>query len=292
MPTAPILAPLDTTDLAGQALAAAADMGERTGAPLHLLTARASMPAYTGPGDVDAGYRTLVEVGVDRVLGPGACAALAPTIHVAHATPAASATLALAGELDPQLIVLGTHGRRGYQRFVQGSVAEEVIRKTRHPVLVVPMHAERRQPGPTQPVVVATDLSDFGAAALRAARAHAERFEAPVVVVHVVPPSVGPFLTIDLPLDDVGAPDAAFLAAKRQVAEAGLEGADLVVTRGAPAEVIDWVAAERGAGCIVMGTHGRGGLVRSLVGSVAESVLRSATCSVLVVRPASEADQN
>jgi nucleotide-binding universal stress UspA family protein len=289
MSAAPVLAPIDLSDPCNAALTAAADLAERSGTELHVLNARASMPAYSGPGDRDAGYRAMIEVGIDRALGPGACAALKPAIHVAHAEAPASAALRLAGELGPQAIVLGTHGRTGFQRFVHGSVAEDVIRRAQWPVLAVPIGAERVTPGPDRPIVVGTDLSAYGAAALRAGRAHADRFGAPVVVLHVVPPNpqvVGPFLTtVSITEFETDVPPDAVERTHVQVREAGLEGAEVVVLRGLPAELIDREAQAREAGCVVLGTHGRTGLGHALVGSVAESVLRASKCSVLIVRP-------
>ena len=67
--------------------------------------------------------------------------------------------------------MLGTHGRRGFQRFRMGSVAEEIVRHAPCPVLVVPTGSAARTPGPTHPVLYATDLSETSGAALPAARA-------------------------------------------------------------------------------------------------------------------------
>jgi nucleotide-binding universal stress UspA family protein len=284
MSSAPVLAPLDLSDLSKPALIVAADLAERSAAPLHLLNARAAIPAYTGAGDHDAGYHALVERVVDVALGPGACAALKPAIHIAYATDPARAALELAGRLGPSTVVLGTHGRTGFQRFVHGSVAEDVIRRTTTPVIAVPNRAERLMPGPKHPVVAATDLSDHSVHVLRAAQQQADLYGAPVVVVHVVPPTVGPFLTVEIPANVFDVPEHVRAAAERQLAEAGLSSAELVVQRGVPAETIDRIAEERGAGRIVLATHGRGGLAHALVGSVTESVLRSTLCSVLVVR--------
>ncbi len=296
MPTASVLAPLDLNGDLDPALSVAADLAERSGASLHLLNARPTPPTYLPPSDPDAGYRAQVEVVVDRTLGPGSCAALSPTIHVAHAAHPATATLDLARELNPQVIVLGTHGRRGYQRFVYGSVAENVIRDARWPTLAVPMQADHWLPGPDHPIVVATDLSEYGAAALRAGAAHAERYGAQVVVVHSVAPmpqNIGLFAPWDLAESETDIPLGTREAVQEQMDAVGVTGADLIVRRAEAPELIDRVARDRKAGCIVMGTHGRRGLGRALLGSVTAAVLRGASCSVLAVRVDgnSEADE-
>jgi nucleotide-binding universal stress UspA family protein len=57
------------------------------------------------------------------------------------------------------------------------------------------------------------------------------------------------------------------------------------VRKGQPAKIINEVADEVGADLIVLGTHGRSGLERMLLGSVSETVSRHSSCTVLLVRP-------
>ena len=64
-----------------------------------------------------------------------------------------------------------------------------------------------------------------------------------------------------------------------------------VVVRGEPAAEIVRAARERGAGLIIISSHGRTGLGRILFGSTAESVVRHAHCPVLVVKPPEESDE-
>ncbi|MEL7362346.1 MAG: universal stress protein [Bacteroidota bacterium] len=285
MSAAPVLAALDIADDASQALVTAADYAERSGGDLHILNVRASMPTYVPKSDPDAGFRAMVEVKVDQALGPGACAQLQPTIHVVHGDAPAHATITLADELGPALVVLGTHGRRGYQRFAHGSVAEEVIRKAPCPVLAVPNGAERLSPSPDHPVLIPTDLSAHSAAALRAGSALAARFGAPVLVLHTVPPSgfgAGRYVIAGRPQSSIS--EATRKAVRVHLIEAGVAAHEVLIEPGFPDEVIDRVAEERQVGCIAMGTHGRRGIEYAVVGSITESVLRRAACPVLAVR--------
>ena len=234
----------------------------------------------------DAQYLAQVGVAVDLTLGPGASEALSPTIHVVPSTDPATATLDLARQLNPQVIVLGTHGRRGYQRFLHGSVAEKVIRGAHCPTLSVPMNAAHWLPGPDHPVVVATDLSDYGAAVLRVGAKYAERYGAQVVVVHCIapiPPHLGVFAHWELYEYETDVPPGTLEAVRDQMQVSAVTGADLIVRRAETPELIDRVARTREAGCIVMGTHGRSGVARAVLGSVTTSVLRGAPCSVLAV---------
>lgn len=122
-------------------------------------------------------------------------------------------------------------------------------------------------------VVFATDYSDTSRAAGRTAADLARHFRARLHVVHVVPP-----------VTDPGAPGA--LAGAVADLGPGLDVVTAVVT-GLPAREIVAYAERHGAEMIVMGTHGRTGVSRVLLGSVAEAVVRRARCPVLTV-PASE----
>ncbi|MEM9997979.1 MAG: universal stress protein [Bacteroidota bacterium] len=285
MSAAPVLAALDVADDASRALVTAADYAERSGRDLHILNVRASMPTYVAKSDPDAGFRAMVEVKVDQALGPGACAQLQPTIHVVHGDAPAHATISLADEIKPALVVLGTHGRRGYQRFAHGSVAEEVIRQAPRPVLAVPNGAERLAPSPQHPVLIPTDLSTHSAAALRAGTELAARFDAPVIVLHTVPPSgfgAGRYVISGRVQSSVS--EATREAVGIHLDKLGIEAAEVLIEPGFPDEVIDRIAEERQVGCIAMGTHGRRGIEYAVVGSITESVLRRAACPVLAVR--------
>jgi nucleotide-binding universal stress UspA family protein len=119
-------------------------------------------------------------------------------------------------------------------------------------------------------VLVATDFSEIAEEAVRAARQHAERFAARLHLLHVL---------------DTDEPDAA-----RRLARLG-EGAGATIPvllrapAGDPAHEIVRYAREHDVDLIVVGTHGRTGMSRALLGSVAERVIRIAPCPVLAVPP-------
>jgi nucleotide-binding universal stress UspA family protein len=125
-------------------------------------------------------------------------------------------------------------------------------------------------------IVFATDYSDISRAAGRAAADLARQFRATLHVVHVVPPVTDPGRSGALAdvVDDLG------------------PGLDVVtaVLNGLPAREIVAYAQRHGAGLIVLGTHGRTGVSRVLLGSVAEAVVRRARCPVLTVPPSSTAE--
>lgn len=140
-------------------------------------------------------------------------------------------------------------------------------------------------------VLVATDFSEASDAALTYGRQFARTFSARLHVLHVVENVMARFAADAYP---VLLPDL-----QRDVEEAGekrlkglLEGEDftqlralpVVRTSVAPAAAIVEYAKEADADIVILGTHGRGGMAKLLMGSVAERVVRTASCPVLTVR--------
>src|SRR5581483_585826 len=122
-------------------------------------------------------------------------------------------------------------------------------------------------------VLYPTDFSESSEAALALARALARDYDARLVVLHAYPPEAAARADeLRARLQDL-VPDDRTVAVEYRAAE------------GPPAGVILRAAEEVGADLIVMGTHGRGGLRRAVLGSTAEEVSRLARCPVATVRP-------
>ena len=199
----------------------------------------------------------------------------------------AAAILAESASIQPDLIVMGTHGRRGFERFAVGSTAEDVIRASGVPVFVVPKRADKRRTGPLTRALVAVDGSPAADLALRFACDLARAEKTRIVLCVVIDQS-------DSHWDDLDR--SVFLEiekekhAKRLLDEskalAKSLGADAETTlrHGKAAEEILAAAAGAEADGIVMGTHGRAGIPRFILGSVAEGVLRSSTVPVCAIR--------
>ena len=148
-------------------------------------------------------------------------------------------------------------------------------------------------------VLVPIDFSPSARVALEYATFLAGKLGAELQVLHVWEPPgyVGPDTLALLPVAAVGQPgwEETRVEVQREV-DRFLAGAsprptalDVRIEAGEPSDAILRVAKESGADLIVMGTHGRTGLSRLLIGSVAEAVLRRATCPVLTLRVPSKA---
>ncbi len=198
---------------------------------------------------------------------------------------------------DADLIVMGTRGRTGLKHLVMGSVAERVTRHATCPVLTVKVDASRGGIRPSV-VVVPTDFSPASRQALKLAEQIATGMGPSVLVlVHAcyVPVEIERLISSERARDDSlprrlsEASSAELERMFKDLQKAGVS-VEYVARHGAPEQVIADVAKENDADLIVMGTHGRTGLPRMLMGSVAEHVVRMAPCPVLTVGPRRESD--
>jgi nucleotide-binding universal stress UspA family protein len=188
------------------------------------------------------------------------------------------------------LIVVGTHGATPLEHFFLGSTTERVARYASCPVLVT-------RPSPTTgPVLAATDLSDPSLPAIVAGDKEARRRQVDLTVLNVIdfllppPISSGGFFGLEPMSYSTEAIAEMELAAKAEVESAlkrlNVKAEARVITGEADESIVSEAVARR-AQLIVVGTHGRTGLAHIALGSVAENVMRSAPCSVCVVRLAS-----
>jgi nucleotide-binding universal stress UspA family protein len=208
------------------------------------------------------------------------------SVRIAVGRPA-EAILRVVRELRADMLVVGTHGRKGVARMFLGSVAEALAKVAPCPVSVVP---EFRQASTgIGPLLVPTDFSEGAADAAQAAARLARRLGIRLVLLHILPEVVA------RRGDDPKATRREELRLRRE-AENRLrtvietlhldsgQGESMLLT-GVDVAGILHVAQKIDAGCIVMGTRGLTGLPRVLLGSVTDQVLRQARCPVLVVPP-------
>jgi len=199
----------------------------------------------------------------------------------------------VAKETAAALIVVGTHGHRGWNRLLLGSTAEAVVREAPCPVLTVRMPAEEkftaRPPSVSiDRLLVPIDFSVCAQEALEYAATLAKQLGVKVRLVHAMEEAAYP---LDFALFGVSE-EAALrgrIEAKLQELVSALRAdgiaADCVQEAGTPFDVIMRQAKDHCAsGVIVMGTHGRRGLNRLALGSVAEYVVRHAACPVFTVK--------
>ena len=195
------------------------------------------------------------------------------------------------------LLVLGTHGLGGFQRFILGSVTEKVLRKAATPVLTVPPRAGGRAHLPFQRVLCGVDFSACSLSALEYARSLAQESRASLIVVHALewpweePPAPA--------FDELPQAEAAALEAYRRTRElqanarletlartgAGAEHRIVCrVVHGKAHATMLRLAEEEHCDLIVLGVGGRNDADRAVFGSTTNQVVRQATCPVLTIR--------
>ncbi|SDD57919.1 universal stress protein [Natrinema hispanicum] len=187
-------------------------------------------------------------------------------------------------EID--LIAMGTKGRTGLERVVLGSVTENVLRTVDIPVLVVPPAAESvsltRET--TEHILLPTDGSEGAAAAVDRGVHLADVFDS---MVHALYSADTSRLTMGSKpstiLSELERTGETALESVRDRAKASGVSVTGTVANGPPARVILEYADEKAVNLIVIGTHGRSGLERHLLGSVTENVVRNADVPVVCV---------
>ena len=296
-----ILCPVDFSEFSRHAFDRAVAIARSYGADitvLHVLPAASAVPALPygpeGPGpfgfEVVDRDRALAELSrflaVEQSIG-------VPLHYVTAESPSVQEEVLLqTSRLSADLVVMGTHGRSGFNRLFLGSVAEKTLRTSRVPVLVVPPRLHDVVPAgrdPFRSILCAIDFSEDSARAMGYARSLAQHAGGRLTLLHSVEPiPVGYDPTGGVSFDVVGYQQALESAARAQLQKfvqpiaPGCD-TDTIVTTGKAYREVLRVATERQADLIVLGVHGRNALDRLVFGSTTEHVVRRATCPVLAV---------
>ena len=285
-----ILVPTSGVDEPTPATERAIDLAERCGAAIHAIYVLESgrIPIQDGSQYVLDELAGVGEVALERV-EERARAAGVETVETTKAEGVPhSEILSYVDEADVDLVVMGTHGRKGLDRYLLGSVTEKVVRAS--PVPVLSIKRGDGSPGPIEysDVLIPTDGSEGAEAAVDHGVAFAETVDADVHGLYVID------VRATVPNVDAGSQtevrdlleaegDRATDYVDTQARNAGLEVSTAVV-QGTPYAQIREYVVEHDVDLIAMGTHGRTGLERYLLGSVAEKVVRTADVPVLTVR--------
>lgn len=189
-------------------------------------------------------------------------------------------------EQKATMIALATHGASGVSRLLLGSVAEEVLRRSGVPVLVIrPFWSyelqlpDGNQRPPLQTLLVPVDETDLSTVSLPGIIELARLFDMRIVLLRVLEASKGRAVPAEAHAEAV----KQLKALARTVEKGGVEAVTLVDVGDPARQILDSIRS-RGIDLIAMTTHGRSGLSRLVVGSVTERVLRSATVPLLVTR--------
>lgn len=290
-----ILHPTDFSETARWALRHAAHLAEQYDADLHLLHVAEVTDGYYAR---EPAYQERLEDRVRALVAGLDAEALRVTHLIDAGEVAAEGILDYAQGHAADLIVLGTHGRRGLRRLFAGSVAEEVVRRAPCPVLIV----RKQDPSPehlVDGVLVPLDLSEASRAALPFAKSLTKHYDGSRLhALHV-------FEDLDLPpiYGDLENPLMKAFPEIREKVTGELqdwldaaEGPSVPTTcavESGPTEatILEYVETH-GIDLLVLTAQGRSGLERLLLGSTAERLMRQAPVPVFIVPVREEPEED
>lgn len=299
-----ILVPTDGSEHAHRAARHAGRLADAHDSEVHVLGV-VDLDTAGGPfdaGGVDPEHRQVFEAEAETWVRETADLVDAdPTSTAIREGHPAETIAEFATEVEADLLAMGTHGRTGVGRYVLGSVTERVLRMAAVPVFTVSAD-DRGSPGdPFEDVLVPTDGSERASVAVPHGLALAGVDDGRVHAVSVVDgtaevtgtatagvPEPGPALEDLREGLEERASDATTTVAEA-VEEAGHE-AVTAVRWGHPAEELLAYVDEAGIDAVAMGTQGRTGLNRYLLGSTTERVVRHAPVPVVAVDARDEAE--
>jgi nucleotide-binding universal stress UspA family protein len=282
-----VLFPTDFSEAAARAFPQAAFLADWHDAELHIVnvTEGGEAPEHTLP----VGPERLGEwLGESRTGAAPDWDAL-PVVQKQVSGEPAERLLAYVDDRDIDLVVMGTHGRRGVRRMLLGSVTEEVIRGAECPVLTVRTDAPEAPRTAVRRILVPVDFSEAAEMAVQHAKEIAQTYGAEIHLLHVIEEVMYPSAYgVEMPPlsseEVVGRLERSLGNMARE--DIGYEHVQISVTVGyAPLSILDYVE-ENEVDLLVIATHGRTGLDRVLVGSTAEALVRRSAVPVLTVSAA------
>lgn len=203
----------------------------------------------------------------------------------------------LARNENMDLIVMGTHGRKGIEHLLMGSNAEKVVRKAHCSVLTIKRVEERKKSHfPLSKIIVPTDFSLTSERAMSMALKLAQKYNADILLLHIFAdlkvqeaiqwteylPTTQTELELEEGIRKRAEEEMSAFVTKFPIGDVKIATR---ILSDVPQRAIVETAIRENADLIVIGTHGRSGLNYLLMGSTAEKVVRTSLCPVLTVKP-------
>jgi nucleotide-binding universal stress UspA family protein len=296
-----ILAPVDFSDFSARSLAHAAALARWYEAKLTVLHVAVTFEVLPVKGElgvpvqvIESAAREDVDHRLRELLDAGGVAPNA--VAIARTGDPAKTIVDEAVSNKADLVVMGTHGRRGFNRLLLGSVTESVLRHAPCPVLTVPPRApvETAEVVTFERILCPTDFSASARRAFKLALDLARQADGTVTLLHAIewlaeeePRTTAHFNVPEFRhyLEQDARSQLQELVAAESTTWAKIETE--VVFGRAHREILR-AADMRQSELIVMGVQGRGGIDLAVFGSATQQVVRSAACPVLTVRATQE----
>ena len=281
-----VLVLLDGSATAEFAIRFGADLASKHQADLALLHLRRASPttdAETDAATAAADAQTYLERARKAAQSYGVASVST------HTLAAANLHEALSTFIDAErvsIVVTSTQGRTNMMRWIFGSGVEKALSRFPVPLLLVrPMY---------QKVIVPLDGSGWSESAIPQASEIARIHDAELILLHVYQPKGGDYADQWALAGHQQIADQAYeqvrdrlIALRNQLRQEGVRAREVLIRANNPAQAIcEFVESEDGISLVVMSTHGRTGLARWLMGSVAQKVIQNGRCPVKLVHPA------
>jgi nucleotide-binding universal stress UspA family protein len=278
-----ILVPTDGSDYAQAAVGYAADLARRYDAGVHALCVVDPRTLENAPqyDQIKKEREEVAERTCNDISVSGVPAERAVRTDIPH-----KAILRYTTEQDIDLVVTGTHGRTGVERYLLGSVTEKVVRLSDVAVVTVRAEDEDEVTYPYTDILVPTDGSEGSEPAIDPAVDVASTSDAHLRTLSVID-------TIAMGVDSRSgaifdaleeSAQTAVETTEEQATQASVSAVETAREHGSPYRGIRSSVEEHDIDLVVMGTHGRSGLKRYLLGSVGEKTVRTSPVHVLTVR--------
>lgn len=287
-----VLSPVDFSEFSARAVHHAVVMAKSYGARVTVLYVVTNVSAVEVPPiELTAADRAHLVEKMKALVGEASAGASIDFL-VREARDVRREILDQIAILQADVLVMGSHGRTGFEKLLLGSVTEHVLRKAPCPVMVVPRGAPD-QIGPVRftSILCPVDFSSGSRKALSYALSIAQQTGAELTVLHVIemPPELREHYQAVRELDIDRLHHAARAAAVERLRDLVPASAhhgraiETIVREGAAYRHILAVAADERSDLIVMGVEGRGAVDLAVFGSNTARVIRAAACPVLTV---------
>ena len=296
-----IMVPTDCSGFDREAIRVALRLAETTKSKVHLVRVSASAALFgmaTGDGIPLPAEGLQHELDTERaeLHALAAECRMNTTADITTSLEQGSIPDALAGYANrnhADLIVISTHGRRGFARFSLGSVTDSLIRLTTIPVLVVKPPRSYLNPqvaGAFKRIVVPLDGSALAEQILPRIAGLADLEGAELTLLYVLKPQTYSQKQVQDPLlpwweKDIASAEAYLFPMAAKLRRRGLTvSSDIIIGENVAEKIAEFARCEK-ADLIAIATHGRGGLSRLIHGSVTDALTKSARASVFVFHP-------
>jgi nucleotide-binding universal stress UspA family protein len=282
-----ILCPVDFFPASDAAVNYATGLARNYNARLHLLhvitPVVASAYEYTfAPTDLTKSLEKAAALEMDKLVNRVKAEGIAVDAEMPLGDVYDEIKNAIATQ-KPELVVVGTHGRRGVERWFMGSTTEKLMRHSPVPLVTISAAGERVTAPRFRRILVTTDFSDGTADALAYAFSLAQENDSWITLLHVVP---------DHALGTSAVSQGQLIQAAgyelRQLVPSEVRNwcdVDTRVEAGVPYRTILKTLQDEAVDLLVMNIHGKGMLDRALIGSTAERLVRAACCPVMLIPP-------